>query len=64
MLEIKECPVCWGEKYICNGLTEDFQPILNPCPGCDCSGWIHYKTIDRIEKLVNPKLKDIRRWMV
>ena len=46
---VKQCPVCWGEKVICVGLKDDFTPILAPCPGCDGTGWIAYKSVDSSE---------------
>jgi len=44
MVEIKGCPVCWGKGAICVGLTKDLEPILKPCPGCNSTGWLGYKT--------------------
>ena len=49
VMEVKQCPVCWGEKVICVGLKDDFTPILAPCPGCDGTGWIACKTVDSNE---------------
>lgn len=36
----------WGKKYICVGLKDDLEPILEPCTGCDGSGWIAYKYVE------------------
>ncbi len=44
------CPVCWGKSVVCVGLKEDLEPILEPCSGCDGTGWIAYKLIDKEEK--------------
>ena len=46
-MKIKGCPVCWGKKWICVGLTEDLKPVTEPCPGCDGTGWIAYKEVER-----------------
>ena len=53
-MEIKKCPACWGKKYICVGLTDDLKPVLEPCPGCDGTGWIAYKVVDK-EKMEKVK---------
>ena len=45
MIEIKQCPVCWGKKVICVGLKENLEPITQPCPSCDGTGLIAYKSI-------------------
>ena len=47
MVEIKQCPVCWGKKVVCVGLKENLEPILEPCTGCDGTGWIAFKYIDK-----------------
>ena len=47
MIEIKQCPVCWGWGKICVGLNDDLTPILEDCPGCDGTGWIAFKYIDK-----------------
>ena len=48
--EVKECPVCWGKKVICDRLDDRLRPILKPCTGCDGTGWIAYKTIEKKEE--------------
>lgn len=52
MVEIKQCPVCWGKKVICVGIKDNLEPILEPCPGCDGTGWIAYKEVDKKDLLV------------
>ncbi len=47
MTEIKRCPVCWGKRWICVGLKDNLEPILEPCSGCDGTGWIAYKEVER-----------------
>jgi len=47
MTEIKQCPVCWGKKKTCVGLNDDLTPILRDCSGCDGTGWIAYKVVDK-----------------
>ena len=47
MVEIKQCPVCWGKKVICVGLKGNLEPILKPCTGCDGTGWIEYKQVQQ-----------------
>ena len=37
-VEIKECPVCDGKKYVCIGIKDNLEPILKPCTGCDGTG--------------------------
>lgn len=55
MTETKQCPVCWGRKVVCVGLTHKGDPILEPCTGCDGTGWIAFKWI---EKEKNNDLKE------
>ncbi len=44
MVEIKQCPVCWGRKVICAGLDDELEPSkFKPCSGCDGTGWIAHK---------------------
>ncbi len=50
MVQIKQCPVCWGLKVVCVGLKDNLDPILEPCTGCDGCGWICYKEVDKKEK--------------
>lgn len=45
MVEVKGCPVCWGEKVVCIALDGELKPICEPCPGCDGTGWIEYKPL-------------------
>ena len=42
IVEIKECPVCDGMKFICIGIKDNLEPILQPCTGCDGTGWLIY----------------------
>ncbi|KKN74987.1 hypothetical protein LCGC14_0384890 [marine sediment metagenome] len=44
------CPVCWGLKVVCVGLKDNLEPILEPCTGCDGTGWLTYKEVDKKEK--------------
>ena len=46
MAEIKQCPVCWGTKVVCTSLDDKLEPVTEPCPGCDGTGWIEYKPIE------------------
>lgn len=41
-METKQCPVCWGWKVTCVGLTANDDPILEPCTGCNGTGWLTY----------------------
>ena len=43
MLQIKQCPVCWGEGVVCVGLKDNLEPLLEPCIGCEGTGWLAYK---------------------
>ena len=47
MIEIKQCPVCWGKGKICVGLKDNLEPILKPCMGCDGTGWLTYGFIEK-----------------
>ena len=47
MIEVKPCPICWGKGAICVGLKENLDPILEPCIGCDGTGWIAFKYVDK-----------------
>ena len=52
VLEVRQiriigCPVCWGKGVICTGLKENLKPILEPCTGCDGTGWIAFGYIDK-----------------
>ena len=47
MLELKGCPVCWGKAFICVGIKENLEPILEPCPGCNRTGWLAYDSIPK-----------------
>lgn len=49
MVEIKECPVCWGKKVTCIGIKDNLDPITQPCTGCDGTGWIAYKEVSKDE---------------
>jgi len=53
MIEVKSCPACWGQKVICVGIKDDLTPILEPCTGCDGTGWVAYKTIDKPKELID-----------
>ncbi len=50
------CPVCWGKKVVCVGLKENLDPVLEPCSGCDGTGWIAYKEI-KVNTWLNGGLK-------
>jgi len=52
MVEVKGCPVCWGKKFVCVGLKDNLEPILESCPECDGMGWIAYKPIDKVDPLL------------
>jgi len=47
VVEVKQCPVCWGKKVVCVGLKENLDPILEPCTGCDGTGWIAFKYVNK-----------------
>ncbi len=47
MAKIKQCLVCWGKKVICVALNDKLEPITEPCPGCDGTGWIEYKPLPK-----------------
>ena len=49
MVEIKQCPVCWGKGAICVGLRDNLEPITKPCSGCAGTGWLACKIVDRDE---------------
>ena len=58
---VKECPVCWGLKKICVGLKDDLTPILGDCPGCDGTGYLVYKTIDKKKRgNIMPQVGEIK----
>lgn len=51
MVEVKRCPVCWGQKYVCVGLDGELKPsMFEPCPGCDGTGWIEYKPLSEMAR--------------
>lgn len=56
MVEIKQCPACWGKRVICVGLKDNLEPITKPRSGCDGTGWIAYKPTDR--RRINAKVHD------
>ena len=41
------CPVCWGKKVVCVGLKDNLEPLLEPCSGCEGTGWIAYRVVDK-----------------
>ena len=51
-MEVKRCPVCWGEKVICVGLNGELEPISKTCPGCNGTGWIGYKEVKAPDDII------------
>ncbi len=47
MVNLKQCPVCYGLKVVCVGLKDNLEPILEPCSGCDGTGWLTYKEVGK-----------------
>ena len=39
-MEVKECPICKGGRFICIGINNDLSPILVGCYSCYGKGWV------------------------
>ena len=48
MVEVKQCPVCWGKGVICVDIDRyTLKPVIEPCTGCDGTGWIAFKYVNK-----------------